>query len=189
MGRGHRKGIKQHRFVTGGEPPAFLICKHCGLEHTIGELLGKDKKYSYWFRYPGQKWKRRPPIPPCIDKKPRKKVHLVTQILGGTFKTKCGMYLSDKGRGVSDPNMITCELCSRYLGSVVDPPSIISPTSAAIRLLVSYVEGNLLEVELISGLAECSVELPAGSIKTKVEELRKAIVEGRTIRLGGMSGE
>lgn len=54
-----------HRFDNTGEEPAFLRCRWCGLEHTIGRLIGQPGNATgstggYWWRMGGLAWRKYP---------------------------------------------------------------------------------------------------------------------------------
>ena len=69
-----------HSRVSGGEPPAFLICQFCGMEHTLRSYLGVPGP-PFWIREPEGEWKPKiPPIPPCPW------AHYVRHIVNHTFR-------------------------------------------------------------------------------------------------------
>jgi len=69
--RGVPRGFKFHAWISGGEPPAFLFCTRCGMEHTTRGELGRKDGPQFLIRVPGGQWQPRvPPIPPCPGAKP-----------------------------------------------------------------------------------------------------------------------
>ena len=66
-----------HWWAQNPDPVAFLKCARCGLEHSLGRLIGRPGERSgdggWWCRYPGKDWQRRDPpyrTPPCPGKPP-----------------------------------------------------------------------------------------------------------------------
>ena len=48
----------KHSWLPTGDPVGFLACRFCGIQHTIGDRIGKNT-LTYYYKYPGQtEWTR-----------------------------------------------------------------------------------------------------------------------------------
>jgi hypothetical protein len=67
-------GRNNHRWVSTEQAPAFLECKFCKIQHTMGKDLDRTPAGSFWYRFPGGEWIRYQqgyaPTPKCPRDQP-----------------------------------------------------------------------------------------------------------------------